>query len=134
MRTGSFNAAQQDLKACFVNLAFATKYEGDGKDPDDMFDWTATADQPGYRLALEMSNGLSALAAALSQNDPNAPRIAIDLDITRHGRTRSRSLRQHADHASRHARWQSCRTRAPSATAHHLVGGAPGSCLTRPQS
>jgi hypothetical protein len=77
-----FQRAQQDLKACFTNLAFATKYDGDGKDPDDMFDWTATADQPSYRLALEMSNGLSALAAALSQNDPKAPRIAIDLDIT----------------------------------------------------
>ncbi len=77
-----FQRAQQEVKACLPDLEFTTMYDGDGKDPDEKFDWTATADQPGVRIALEMSNGLAALAAALSQNDPNAPSIAIDLDIT----------------------------------------------------
>lgn len=77
-----FQRALADLEACLPRANFATMYEGDGRDPNDTFDWIATADQPGYKIALEMSNGLSAAAAALSQNDPNAPRIAIDLDVT----------------------------------------------------
>ena len=76
-----FQRAQADLKACFPNTNFQTKYDGDGRDPDEMFDWTASTEQPGYTLSIEMSNGLSALAAALSQNDANAPHIAIDLDV-----------------------------------------------------
>ncbi len=76
-----FQRAQADLKACFPGAKFETKYDGDGRDPDEMFDWTAAAEQPGYTLSLKMSNGLSALAAALSQNDANAPHIAIDLDV-----------------------------------------------------
>lgn len=77
-----FQRALQDMKACFPDANFAAMYDGDGKDPDETFDWLAAADLPGYRLTLEMSNGLSAMAAALSQNDSNAPRIAIDLDVT----------------------------------------------------
>jgi hypothetical protein len=77
-----FQRAQQELKVCIPDAKFAAMYDGDGKDPDETFDWIAVADQPGYRLSLEMSNGLSAMAAAHSQNDPNAPRIAIDLDVT----------------------------------------------------
>jgi hypothetical protein len=77
-----FQRALAELKACLPRAAFGTKYDGDGRDPDGIFDWTAEADQPGYKLTLEMSNGLQAAAAALAQNDPNAPRIAIDLDVT----------------------------------------------------
>lgn len=77
-----FQRALAELKACLPRAAFATMYDGDGKDPDDTFDWIAGSDQPGYKITLEMSNGLAAAAAALSQNDPNAPRIAIDLDVT----------------------------------------------------
>jgi hypothetical protein len=77
-----YQRAQAELKACIPDIRFATMYDGDGKDPDESFDWVATADGPGYRLSLEMSNGLAAMAAALTQNDPNAPRIAIDLDVT----------------------------------------------------
>jgi hypothetical protein len=76
-----FQRAQADLKACFPGATFETKYDGDGRDPDEMFDWTAAAQLPGFTLSLEMSNGLSALAAALSQNDANAPHIAVDLDV-----------------------------------------------------
>jgi hypothetical protein len=77
-----FQRALADLTACLPGAAFATMYDGDGRDPDDIFDWTASADRPGYKISLEMSNGLAAAAAALSQNNPNAPRIAIDLDVT----------------------------------------------------
>jgi hypothetical protein len=77
-----FQRAQAELKACFTSAKFETMYEGDGKDPDDTFDWVAMAEQPGFKLQLEMSNGLAALADALSQGDPNAPHIAIDLDVT----------------------------------------------------
>jgi hypothetical protein len=77
-----FQRALAELKACLPRAAFGTMYDGDGRDLNDTFDWIASTDQPGYRIALEMSNGLSAAAAALSQNNPNAPRIAIDLDVT----------------------------------------------------
>jgi hypothetical protein len=77
-----FARAAQDLRACLREAMFSIMYDGDGKDPDESFDWIVSADGSGFRIDLEMSNGLSALADALSQGNANAPPIAIDLDVT----------------------------------------------------
>lgn len=77
-----FARAAQELRACFPAAMFSIMYDGEGKDPDESFDWIVSAEAPDFRLDLEMSNGVSALADALTQGNPNAPPIAIDLDVT----------------------------------------------------
>ena len=77
-----FARAALELRACFPQAMFSVMYDGDGKNPDETFDWIVSADSEGYKLQLEMSNGLSALADALTRGNANAPAIAIDLDVT----------------------------------------------------
>jgi hypothetical protein len=80
--TRVFARTAQELRACLPQAMFSAMYDGDGKNPDDSFDWTLSADTPGAHLELEMSNGISSFADALTQGNPAAPPIAIDLDIT----------------------------------------------------
>lgn len=71
-----------ELRACFPPAMFTVMYDGDGSKPDETFDWIVSAEGEGFTLQVEMSNGLSALADALTQGNANAPAIAIDLDVT----------------------------------------------------
>jgi hypothetical protein len=77
-----FARTAQELRACLPQAMFSVQYDGEGKNPDESFDWIVSADSPGAHLELEMSNGISAFADALTQGNPAAPAIAIDLDIT----------------------------------------------------
>ena len=76
-----FARAAQDLRACFPRANFEVMSEGDGKDPSENFDWIVSAEQPGYDLQLEMSNGIGLLAQGMT-GASGPPDIEITLDIT----------------------------------------------------
>jgi hypothetical protein len=76
-----FQRASRELGACFPGVKFAAMQDGDGKGPQDGFDWLVAADAQGWSLELEMTNGVALLAQALSGGDGD-PDIEVTLDIT----------------------------------------------------
>jgi hypothetical protein len=76
----AFERANHDLRACFPGVKFATMQDGDGRDPADQFDWVVSADAPGWSLELEMTNGITLIAQALTGGD-GSPDIEVTLDI-----------------------------------------------------
>jgi hypothetical protein len=77
-----FARAAADLRACFPQAQFDDNYEGDGQDPTENLDWTLTAEGREFRLELEMTNRIALIAQAMGKGSPDAPEIAITLDVT----------------------------------------------------
>jgi len=76
-----FDRAVADLRACFAQANFDQSFDGDGRDPSDAIDWTLTANGPGYRLELQMSNMIGLIAGQLGQGLGD-PEVAITIDVT----------------------------------------------------
>ena len=76
-----FDRAVADLRACFAQANFDQSFDGDGRDPSDAIDWTLTANGPGYRLELQMSNMISLIAGQLGQGLGD-PEVEISIDVT----------------------------------------------------
>ena len=83
-----FARAAQDLRACFPRAKFESMNDGDGKDPGDAFDWIISAEQTGYDLQLEMSNGVGLIAQGMTGATGPAE-IDVTLDITNTAEARS---------------------------------------------
>ena len=49
-----FARAAQDLRACLKEAMFSIMVDGDGKAPDESFDWIVSADGASFRIDLEM--------------------------------------------------------------------------------
>jgi hypothetical protein len=77
-----FDRAVADLRACFAQANFDQSFDGDGRDPSDSIDWTLTANGPGYRLELQMSNMIALIAGQLGQGIGGDPEVAITIDVT----------------------------------------------------
>ena len=71
-----------ELRACFPQAKFDEDFDGDGKDPAESLDWTVSAEGPGYRLELEMSNMISLIAGQLGQGVGGDPEVEITIDVT----------------------------------------------------
>ena len=78
-----FARSAGDLRACFAQAQFTDSYDGDGRNPAEPVSWTVAAEGDGFRLELEMTNRVGLIAQAMAgQGQPDAPEIAITLDVT----------------------------------------------------
>jgi hypothetical protein len=71
-----------ELRACFPQATFDEDFDGDGKDPGESVDWTFSAEGPGYKLEIEMSNMIALISGQLGQGIAGDPEVAITIDVT----------------------------------------------------